>query len=99
MPVSQRQIATRMRDRMTALADVEPAGCHAPAVGLAGCPVRYVAPAPDQTCRQGRGAQAKGSAPPATVDAEPADLRLPARPAAANAHLSWGPMPRFHPLP
>ncbi len=69
------------------------------AFGLAGCPVRYVAPAPDQTCRQGRGAQAKGSAPPATVDAETAVLRLRAGPTAANAHLNCGADAPLSPAP
>ena len=72
------------------LVDVEPACRHAAALALARRPVRYPASAPDQARRQGRGAEAKGPAPPAEFNPEPDDLRLRAGPAAAHAHLSGG---------
>ncbi len=79
------------------LADVEPAGRHAATLVLARRPVRYAAPAPGQTCRQGRGAEAQGAAPPAALDPEPADLRLRADTAVSHAHLRNGAeAPRSH---
>src|SRR3954466_6254903 len=55
------------------LADVEPTHRHAAAFSLAGGPVRYPSPAPDQARRQGRSAEAEAAALPAALDPEPAD--------------------------